>query len=117
MRLDEMDDRVRALERRPINTTQDASRLLKAKIRAGQDVSWYRKCTVCKDWKSHPRIVYPIKGASEESGPIGAFKIDGFWVEFCYAEHEKYGEEELHQLGNKILHHPDPMPIRTDLPQ
>lgn len=111
MRLDEMDRRIRDLERGGINTSHDMSRLLKAKLRAGQDASWYRKCTVCDDWKTHPQIVYPIKGTPDEAGPIGAFQVDGYWVETCWAEHQKYDDEALQKLASEILHNPEP--IRT----
>jgi hypothetical protein len=103
MKITEMDSRLRSAER-----SGDKAQEMKEKLRAGVPTSWYRACTVCKDWKSHPQIVYPIKGGDEESGPIGAFQVDGYWVEMCLEEHQKYDSDSL-EFASNVLHNPKPL--------
>ena len=62
--------------------------------------NWYRRCTVCEDWQSHPRAVFSTIGIPQEVAPIGSIKIEGYWVEFCYAEIEVLGGWEAIMRGS-----------------
>ena len=104
MKLNEMDERLRQIER--TGTPQEA---LRAKLRAGEPVKWYRACTACEDWETHPQIVCPTRGEGD-AGPIGALKVDDYWVEMCFAEHEKYkNDADALKFASSVLYNPDPI--------
>jgi len=87
-----MDRYLRELERQAALGDPQARAKLKAeRIRQGIITDWYRRCTVCENWRSHPQAVFSIEGIPAEVAPIGSIEVEGYWVEFCIEEIERLG--------------------------
>lgn len=106
--LHESDEQIRKLERIAKSGDPDAEAMYLQMRSRSHPRQWYRKCTVCENWRSHPLIVTPIRGP-DDVGPIGALQIHGYFVETCWAEAEAHGgyNEEVHKMCKDILLNPE----------